>query len=110
MPDHKTLRDAILALQAARNAYDSAFARLEKATDHTEAMDIWKEGHRAVLVLKDAHNAAYKHIHELKPKSPKADKLKPGGKIDNPPAKKARAAEKDAEPTDDRNDDDKDSP
>lgn len=111
MPDHKTLRDASLALLAARNSYDSAFTRFEKATDYKEAMDIWKEGHRAVLVLKDAHNAVYKHLTELKPKTPKADKLKPGGAIDNPPAKKGkRKADTEAEPTDDRSDDDRDAP
>lgn len=90
MPDHKTLRDAALALRAARNAFDSSFERLEKATDYKEAMDIWKECHATVLVLKDATNSVYKHLSELKPKTPKADKLKPGGEIDNPPAKKGK--------------------
>ncbi len=85
------------ALTAALETYGNAISDLDKkiwAEDYPGAMADWKVGHEAVLKLKDAHNAIYKHLHELKPK--KAEKLKPGGKLDNEPARDAKASKRDA--------------
>ncbi len=91
----KTLSEMRAALRV--DLYQVELDKLDLAIrnkEYADAMDAWKEGHEAILKLKRAHNAVYKHLGELKPKTPKADKLKPGGKIDNPPAKgkKARRA------------------
>lgn len=88
------LTDAKLALRAARNAYDSAFERLDKSKDYADASAIWKEGHDLALSLKKAHNGVYAFLAELKPK--KADKLKPGGKLDNEPVKEPKKGGKKA--------------
>ncbi len=86
MPDApKTLLDTVRALTDAASNYDAAVRALASTNDYGTAMIAWKEGHKLVLALKDTHNSVYKHLSELKPKTPKADKLKPGGEIDNPP-------------------------
>ncbi len=89
---------ALAALKEARDAYARTTGILEAtigATNYSDSMDAWNAGHQLVLSLKEAHNALYKHLVELKPRTPKADKMKPGGKIDNAPERKDRRAKKD---------------
>ncbi len=91
-----SLSEALQALDGKKEAFNIADAALRDAyvaKDYAAAMKRWKELHAAVLPLKDATNNVYRLLSELKPKTPKADKLKPGGAIDNPPAKKGKRAE-----------------
>lgn len=93
----KNLGDAIAAMIAAHGNLDAAFQNYDAAvrgSQHGAALTAYKEAHKAVLGLKDALNGTYAHLSELRPK--KADKLKPGNKLDNAPAgtKKDQKADK----------------
>lgn len=84
----KSLAEAKDAHQKAYKNHQAAlevlWAAIESKT-YGAAMLAWKECHNAVLGLKEATNQLYAHLPELKPK--KADKLKPGGKLDNEPTR-----------------------
>jgi hypothetical protein len=86
----KSLAEAKDAHQKAyknhQGALEVLWAAIESKT-YGAAATAWKECHAATLLLKEATNHIYAHLGELKPK--KADKLKPGGKLDNAPEPKA---------------------
>ncbi len=92
MSKAKNLEEARTALAVADDAYQKAIGELYGNAEYKSAAAAWKDGHEKLLALKKAHNAVYAFLGELKPK--KADKLKPGGKLDRPDAKPEGAPEK----------------
>ncbi len=83
---------AYLSAEVVHGEYVSALSTAIDAKDYPTAQKVWKDAHEAVLELKKALNGLYSHLGELKPK--KADKLKPGGKLDRPEARPEGAPEK----------------
>jgi hypothetical protein len=99
MTDPKTITEARADIETALKRYHVELDKLDasiKGNHHDSAQQAWKDAHAEVLLLKGAHNALYRHLAELKPK--KADKMKPGGKLDNEPEKESRKGRRAAEP------------
>ncbi len=91
MTDPKTITEARADIGTALKNYELELDKLDlaiKSNAYDDAQLAWKDAHAAVLHLKGVHNALYRHMAELKPK--KADKMKPGGKLDNEPEKPVR--------------------
>ena len=83
MPRISSLAEAHQHLNGSGDQLNAALKEFLAEKDYAKAQALWKDLHNAALDFKAAINGSYRHLSELKPK--KADKLKPGGKLDNAP-------------------------